>query len=224
MERVCLKTIRSLISIAPAMSKTYDIRRIGGDKIALLGLFVASLLTARLVVGIKSTLVLSAPIPLPRTGLSASVPTGNGWEIRARWARDGSTFILSSSFSPGSGEPTAWVICRYRPAIENATPTMQFEQTARKFDGAIVEINQMVTDSLIFDWAHVKGEEMPLTLFLATTILSDDRQLDIEVYEGTGDAEQAEQVFNQVIESVNLEDSRLRTAAMGETSKEKESL
>jgi len=96
---------------------------------------------------------------------------------------------------------------------------MQFEQTARKFDGAIVEINQIVTDSLIFDWAHVKGEEMPLTLFLATTILSDDRQLDIEVYESTGDAEQAEQVFNQVIESVNLEDSRLRTAAMGKPSK-----
>ncbi len=206
------------------MSKTYDIRQIGGDKIALLGLFVASLLAARLVVGIKSAIVLSAPIPLPRTGLSASVPRGNGWESRARWARDGGTFILSSSFPSGSREPTAWVICQYRPAIERETPTMQFERRARKLDGAIVEINQTVTDSLIFDWAHVKGRETRLTLFLAAAALSDDRQLYIEVYEGTGDAEQAEQVFKKVIESVNLEDSRLRTAATRGTSKEKELL
>jgi hypothetical protein len=94
---------------------------------------------------------------------------------------------------------------------------MRFEQKARKHNGQIVEINQKVTDSLIFDWARVTGDEMPLTMFLATTILPGDWQLDVEVYEFTGDAEQAEQVFNRVVESVDLEDNRPRTAAAHRT-------
>jgi len=187
------------------MSDTYTLRKLGGDKIALLGLFVAALLAARLIVGLRSALVLSEPIPLPGTGgLAISVPMGNGWQSRQRWDHEGNAFVLSSSFSPGSGEATAGVICRYQAAVKTTSSQMRFEQKARKFDGGIVEIDQMVTDSLIFDWAHVKGDQTPLTMFLATAILSDDWQLDIEVYEITGDAEQAEQVFKGVVESVNL--------------------
>lgn len=204
------------------MGETYNIRKLGGDKIALLGLFAVSLLTARFVVGLKSTLVLSAPIPLPlpRAGLSVSVPTGNGWQIQGSWTRKGGTLILASSFSAGPAEGTAQVLCRYQ-AAGTTIPRVRFEQKAREYNGGIVRIDQKVTDSLIFDWARIEGQEMPLTMFLATAILPDDRRLDIEVYEFTGDAEQAEQVFNQVIESVNFEDSRLRTAAPGHYLKEK---
>ena len=186
------------------MSETYNIRKLGGDKIALLGLFAISLLTARFVVGLRSTLLLSEPIPLQGAGLSVSVPTGNGWQSQEGWASDGSSFILSSGFSAG----TAGVICRYQPARGMAAPQMRFEQKARKYKGLIVEIDQMVTDSLIFDRARVKGNESPLTAFLATTILPGDWLLDIEVYEITGDVELAEQAFNRVVESVKLEDSR----------------
>ena len=203
-ETASLQTKCAWISIAPSMSDTYTMRKFGGDKIALLGLFAVALLTARFVVGLRSALVLSEPIRLPRAGLSASVPTGNGWQSRQRWDHEGNTFVLSSGFSPGSGEATAWVICRYQAAVKTTSSQMRFEQKARKFDGGIVEINQMVTDSLIFDWARVKGLETPLTMYLATAILSDDWQLDIEVYEITGDAEQAEQTFKSVVESVSL--------------------
>ncbi|MHC4170901.1 MAG: hypothetical protein ACYSWQ_28520 [Planctomycetota bacterium] len=199
------------------MSETYDIRKLGGDKIALLGLFAISLLTARLVVGLKSALILSEPILLQRAGLSISVPTGNGWKRQEGWATDGSSFILSSSFSSGPAHETAGVICMYRSARGMATPTTRFEQRARENNGRIVEINRMVTDSLIFDWARVEGDKSPLTMFLATTILPDSRQLDIEVCEITGDAELAERVFNRVVESVNLEENRLRTATPGTT-------
>lgn len=221
---VSLKTTRSLISIAASMSENYNIRKLGGDKIALLALFAISLLTAHFVVGLKSKIVFSAPIPLPRTGLSVSVPTGNGWQSQKGWASDGSSFILSSSFSPGPGDETAGVICRYRPAAAMDTPRMRFEQKARKYKGLIVEIDQMVTDSLIFDRARVKRDKTPLTVLLAMAILPGDWLLDIEVYEITGDAEQAEQVFNRVVESVSLEDGRLRTAALESLIKKEESL
>ena len=203
-ETASLQTKCAWISIAPSMSDTYTMRKLGGDKIALLGLFVAALLTARFVVGLRSALVLSEPIRLPGTGLWISVPMGNGWQSGQRWDREGNAFLLSSSFSPGSGEATARIVCGYQAAVKTTSSQMRFEQKARKFDGGIVEIDQMVTDSLIFDWAHVKGDQTPLTMFLATAILSDDWQLDIEVYEITGDTEQAEQVFRSVVESVNL--------------------
>ena len=199
------------------MSDANTIRKLGGDKIALLGLFIVALLTAHLVVGLRSALVLSEPIPLRGTDLSVSVPAGNGWQSNEQWVRERNTFILGSSFSPGPGKATASVICRYRAAVNTASSQTQFEQKAREFDGDIVEINQTVTDLLIFDWAHVKGDQTPFTAFLATTILSDDWQLDIEVYEITGDTKQAEQAFKRVVESVNLEDSRLRTNALGKT-------
>lgn len=186
------------------MSDTYTIRKLGGDKIALLGLFVAALLTARLVVGLRSALVLSEPIPLRRTGLSISVPMGNGWQSKGKWDYHDGASVLSSFFFLGGSEPTAWVICRYLATAETTTPRMRFEREADKVNGVIIEINEMSTDMLILEWAHVKGQEIPRTMFLGTAILPDDGQLDIEVNEITGDAEQAEQVFNRVVESVNL--------------------
>jgi hypothetical protein len=188
------------ISIAPSMSDASTIRKLGGDKIALLGLFVAALLTARLVVGLRSALVLSEPILLRGTGLSISVPMGNGWRSEGKWgARDD----LSSFLFLGGSQPTAWVICQYMATAETTTPRMRFEQEADEVDGDI-EINEMRTDMLIFEWARVKGQKRLLTKFLGTAILPDNGQLNIEVMETTGDAEQAEQVFKSVVESVNL--------------------
>jgi len=140
------------------------------------------------------------------------VPKGNGWQSQGQWVHKGNTSILASIYSAGPTEDTARVICLYQ-AAGITTPRLRFEQKAREDNREIVEIDQKVTDSLIFDWARFRGNETSLTIFLATTILPGDWQLDIEVSEITGDAEQAEQVFNRVIESVNLEDGRPRTAA-----------
>jgi len=158
------------------MSEAYNIRKLGGDKIALLGLFAVSLITARLVVGLRSTLILSEPIQLQLAGLSISVPTGNGWQRQEGWATDGSSFILSSRFSSVPGHETAGVICMYRSVRGMATPTTRFEQRARKYNGLIVEVKQTMTNSLIFEWARIKGEEARVTVFLATTSLPGNRK------------------------------------------------
>ncbi len=183
------------------MSDTYTMRKLGGDKIALLGLFVAALLTARFVVGLRSALVLSEPILLRGTGLSISVPMGNGWQSEGKWgARDN----LRSFFFVGGNQATALVICQYLATAETTAPRMWFEKEAGEADGDIIEINEMPTDMLIFELAHVKGRESPLTMFLGTANLPDGGQLDIKVVESTGDVKQAEQVFKSVVESVSL--------------------
>jgi hypothetical protein len=185
------------------MSDTYSIRKFGGDKIALLGLFVVALLTARLIVGLRSGLVLSEPIPLRNTSLSVSVPIGNGWQSNGRWREHDGVYVLGSSFLLGRSE-TARALCLYMPTAEKTTPRMRFEQEKDNVNGVIIEINEMHTDSLIIEWAHVKGQKTPMTMFLGTAILPDDGQLDIQVIEFTGDAEQAEQVFRSIVESINL--------------------
>jgi len=194
------------------MDKSYDIRRIGGDKIALLALFALSLLTARVVVGLKSTIVLSDPIPLRGTGISVAVPVGNGWQSMGQWGGDGNTFILQSSFSAGPGRPTAAVVCKYQPAIGVSTPSMLFEQRAAELNGMITPIDQIMTDSLIFDCARIDSEESPITAFIGRAVIAEDQQLVIEVREITGDIELAEATFRRVVESMIYRGSLPRTA------------
>jgi hypothetical protein len=206
-----LKIVPPLITIAASMTDTNKVKKLAADKVALLGLFVAALLTARLVVALKSALVLSEPIPLSRTGLSVSVPTGNGWQSQRQWRRQGNGFTLRSDFALGSSEPTARVVCRYLLAAEKTTPRMRFEQEF-EVRGVVVRTDQIHTDTLIVDWAHVTGEEMPLTMYMGTAELPDNRQFDIQVYEITGDVELAEQAFRAVVESLSFKDNRLLTA------------
>lgn len=208
--------VNLFISIA-LMNENFDIKKFGADKIALLGLFALSLLTARVVVGLKSALVLSDPIPLRGAGISVAVPKGNGWQSQERWTRDGNTYVLNSSFSAGPGEPTAGVICRYQPAVRAGSLRMLFEQKALRFNGTIVTIDKIVTDSLIFDWAQIKAEQPPLTAFVGMAELPEDRRLDIEVFEITGNAEQAENTFRRIVESVKIKNSPLVQKPQGGT-------
>jgi hypothetical protein len=184
------------------MSDTGTMKKLGADKIALLGLFVGALLTARFVVGLRSALVLSGPIRLPGTGLSISVPMGNGWQSEGKWSYLNGAAVLHSRFYFG-GKPA--VVCGYLATAETATPLMRFERRASEANGEIEETYEKQTDTLIFECARVTGRDRRKITLLATAILPDGGQLDVEVVEIAGDARQAKQVFNSVIESVNLQ-------------------
>jgi hypothetical protein len=191
------------------MDKTYDIKKIGGDKIALLGLFVVALLIARLIVASKSALILSEPIILAQAGLSVSMPSGNGWKSEKQWNyhKNASSFSLSSNFSPGSGKPTAWAHCRYLLAAETTTPQIRFEQMASEVDGAIIKTDWMQIDTLTIDWALIEKPQTPLSFIFGTAKLPNNHQLDIEVHQIMGDAEMAELAFKRIVKSLNFESS-----------------
>ena len=191
------------------MDKTYDIKKIGSDKIALLGLFVVALLIARLIVASKSALILSEPIILTQAGLSVSMPSGNGWKSEKQWNyhENASSFSLSSNFTPGSGKPTAWAHCRYLLAAETTTPQIRFEQMASEVDGAIIKTDWMQIDTLAIDWALIEKPQTPLSFIFGTAKLPNNHQLDIEVHQIMGDAEMAELAFKRIVKSLNFESS-----------------
>ena len=195
------------------MSETYRFRKPGGDKVALLGLFVLALLAARLVVGLKSAISLSAPIPLPGEGLSVCVPSGNGWYNEKQWALVENSFALRSVFALRSGKPTAQVRCRYLLAAEPASPAAQFEHKAREVNGAIVKTGQTQAASLTIHWAHIQQPDILLEVFFGVAKLPNGRQFDIEVRQTTGGADLAARIFKSIAGSLDFKQSDGRPAA-----------
>ena len=204
---VNLQKIRLAITITAYMDKTYDIRKIGGDKIALLGLFIVALLIAHIIVVSKSALVLSEPIKLTQAGLSVSMPAGNGWKSEKQWKNHENSFSLSSGFALGPGRPTAWARCRYLLAAETTTPQMRFEQMASEVDGAIIKTDWMQIDTLTIDWALIEKPQTPLSFIFGTAKLPNNHQLDIEVHQIMGDAEMAERTFKRIVKTLSFKDN-----------------
>lgn len=191
------------------MSETYTTSKRGGDKVALLGFFILTLLAARLVVALKSGVLLSGPIELPCDGLSISVPIGNGWYSEEKWEFQENAFVVSSILSLASGNPVAQARCRYLLAAEPGVHRVRFEQKASEIDGMIVKTDQIRIAALTIDWAHIEKPEILLDMFIGTAELPNKRQLDIEVNQVTGDAELAEQTFKAIVMSLDFQDNRL---------------
>lgn len=191
------------------MNKTYKIRKIGGDKIALLGLFVVSLLIARVIVVSRSAILLSEPIQLPRSGLSVSMPEGNGWKSDKQWRYYENGFSLRSRFALGTKNPTAEARCVYIPATETTNPQSLFVQKAFDVKGEIVKVDRITKDTLTFDWAYIENPEASLIFIFGTAKLSYNRRLDIEVWQITNDPEMAERAFKKIVQNLNFEENQL---------------
>ena len=180
-----------------------------GAKIAFLGLFVAGLLGARLIVALRSGVALSEPITLSHAGLSISMPFGTGWEHGKRWAYKENCFTLGSTYITRRAGPTASAHCRYLLATEARSVEQRFGRERDEVGGEIVDTGQVQAGTVSFDWAHIEERGAWLNTFFGTAILPYGRQLDVKVHEGTGDAAFAKRVFNRVIESLSLTDSPL---------------
>ncbi len=199
-------------TIAKYMNGTHGAKKLKADKIALLGLFIMALLVAWFVVGLRSVIVLSEPIELSRTGLAISVPAGNGWRSKKLWVYREDSFILGSNFALSSGRSTALALCRYLFFADRSSPEERFKQRAVEMTGFIVNTDKIQTDTLVIDWAHIQKPEMLLNVFMGTAKLPNNRQLDIEVSENTGDFKLTEEVFKSIVQSVKFDDNQLLRA------------
>lgn len=200
------------ITITIYMDTTYNIRKIGGDKIALLGLFALALLVARVVVASKTAIILSRPIILAHTGLSVSMPAGNGWRSNGQWKYSENGFSLSSDFTVGPDNPSAWAYCQYLLVSRTTTIQMQFEQKASEVDGEIIKTDQRQAGALTFHWALIRKPQTALSFIFGTTVLPYKRQLDIEVHQVINDSEMAERTFERIVDSLDFEDKDLLKA------------
>jgi hypothetical protein len=203
-----LQKKRLAITITVYMDRTYKIRKLGVDKITLLGLFGVSLLIAHMIVVSRSAILLSEPIPLKLSGLSISMPEGNGWKSTKKWIPYENGFILGSSFYR-SANPTAEAICLYIISAETFDPQILFTQKANKYKGEITKIEQIKTDTLIFNWTRIENPKNSNIVVFGTAKLSNNHRLDIEVCQTLNDPEMAEQVFQKIINSLKYEQNQI---------------
>lgn len=207
-----MQKLHPAIIINTYMDKAYETKKYASDKIVLFGLFVIVLLIARFIVISRSAIVLSEPIKLSHTGLSVSMPSGNGWQSEKQWRYAENAFSLSSSFASSSGMITARANCQYLLAATETAPDVQFKQRALAVGGIIAKTGRIQTGLLTIDWAHIKKQNLPLDTFFGTVRLLDKRQLDIKVHQVMADAILAERIFRLISENLKFKDNQLLEA------------
>ncbi len=195
---------------------------VGGDKtrrhiaakIALPGILVISLLVARAVVGLRSAIRLSAPLELSYSGLSVSMPSGNGWQFEGRWIYDGDGFTLSSIFTVGGRTSQGYTHCRYLLAPEKGTLQERFSRNRGLTGGEPVETGRMQVGQLVVDWARMTGQPGQPThgafeVIFGVCELKGGRQLEIEVFQTADEPGLTKRVFDKIVAGINVEDNGL---------------
>ena len=191
------------------MYRNDKIRKIGGDKIALLGLFIVSLLIAHVLVVSRSAILLSEPIKLSRSGLSVSMPEGNGWKSEKRWRHFENGSYLRSRFTLGTKQHTAEALCTYILTTKTTDPQRLFEQKAFDIKGDIIKVDQITKDTLIFNWAYIENPQTSRILIFGTAKLLQNQRLDIEVQQIMNDPWMAVQAFKKIVQNLKFEENPL---------------
>ncbi|MHC5179733.1 MAG: hypothetical protein ACYSOS_04335, partial [Planctomycetota bacterium] len=114
------------------------IKRYSLVEVALLAIFFIGLLTAHLIVKVRSQVILSEPIALPGSGLSVSVPDNAGWTHSAAWQYDdlenGMMLVSQFTGSAHSRRVVRWNFVFVSPDISEKE---LLEQKAEKIDAVI---------------------------------------------------------------------------------------
>ena len=186
--------------------------RYSTDKIAFLGLFVLAVLIARIITTSRSATLFSGPITLNGTGLSISIPLGNGWTSDEHWNYRRNAYTLSSSFLLTPHQAAAQSICRYSLATaESDPPLVRFNRKAAALGGTVVQVDRIQTGAVVIDWAHIQSNNPLSDVFVGVVTLPHNRRLDIEIRQSTPHTELdlAERVFKHVADTLEFEDDHL---------------
>jgi len=182
------------------------------DKIAFLGLFILSLVVARLIVGVRSTTRLSGPVELRYSGVSVYVPVGNGWQGERRWSYQRNGYSLSSQRFSMPGQPSGWLRWRYL-LVSNATDGKQrIEARAKELKSRIVRSGRTDSGGVVFDWGCLEPPEAAGVICFATAQLPYKRRLELELRELAVGPAATQRTFNRLLGSVRFEDNGLLEA------------
>jgi hypothetical protein len=177
--------------------------------IALPGLLVISLLAAWLVMQSKTGIRMSGPIELDRSGLSVSMPSGNGWKCDEKWVFEDNSLNISSIFAVSGRTERSYAQCRYLLAADEETAKERLEQ---EYSGTnLVVTGQSTADSLTIDWATINTDS-GVEIILGVCKLNKGRQLEIEVLQTASEQEMAKEIFEKIVNGIQFSDNGLLQA------------
>ena len=179
-------------------------RRNTTEKVALAVLLVISLLVARLVIHLRAGIRLSAPIELSRSGLSLSMPSGNGWKCEEKWTYENNVFSASSILVVGGATNRSYAQCRYLLATRAGTPQERLDE--EHAETKTIETGQITADQLTVNWASI-NTDAGIEIILGVCELAGGRQLEIEVLQTEIEQGLAKQVFEKIVKSIRFSDN-----------------
>jgi hypothetical protein len=192
------------------------------EKLALPVILVISLLAARLVVEMRTAIRLTTPIELSGSGLSVSMPHGNGWQCEEKWMYDDTSFTVSSIFSVDGARNEAYARCRYElvSAANAGTLAQRVRNEAAAVGGSSAQLGPIQTGRLAagplaVDWAGIKadlGHRGRFEVIFGDCHLSAGRRLEIEVFQTTEEPGLAQQVLEKIVEKIRFSDNGLLQA------------
>ncbi len=181
------------------------------EKVAMATILVISILVARLVMHSKTSIRLSGPIELSRSGLSLSMPSGNGWKCEDKWTYENNIFSTSSVPAAGGAANQSYVQCRYLLAAQKDTPLERANRRYMKAEN--IETGATMAGEIPVDWANVMTDA-GFEIIVGVGDLPGGRQLEIEVLLTGEEQGRAQQVFDKIVKSIQFSDNGLLEAGI----------
>lgn len=192
------------------------------EKLAIPLILVVSLLAARLVIEMRTAIRLTTPIELSGSGLSVSMPQGNGWQCEEKWMYDDTSFTVSSIFSVDGARNEAYARCRYElvSGANAGTLAQRVRNEAVAVGGSSaqlgpVQTGRLAAGPLAVDWAGSTadlGHRGRFEIIFGECQLSAGRRLGIEVFQTTEEPGLAQQVLEKIVEKIRFSDNGLLQA------------
>jgi hypothetical protein len=200
------------------MAERNKTKRNLAEKIALPVILVISLLAARFVVGLRAVIRMTSPIELSRSGLSISMPQGNGWRCGGKWVYVDDGYVVSSTFAVRAGAFRSHARCHYILASQQQTAQDRFSEEAAALGGEVVETGRMEADrsgqgksasagGLVVDWARLVSKGEGLEVILSVCDLAGGRQLEIEVFQAENEQGLAQNIFERIVKGIQFRDN-----------------
>ncbi len=184
------------------MGAKLDIKSYSAAELALLGIFALGLLLASVVVSYRNKIRLSRPIELERSGLSASLPVGAGWQASQSWIvdqqREMSTLTGQLLVGTSMGAIVQW---RFMGASGRLMPEDRLSIRVGTDEVEIVDAGTIQTDGAVMDWVQGRLIDGLEDIFLGVAHLGQGWIVELEVVT-PGDAKLAGRIFRVVAASL----------------------
>lgn len=178
-------------------------------ELVLLTVFVSGLITAWLIVAEKTRVSFSQPIRLNYTGLSASVPQGEGWAGLDRWEYNGdfNLYFLSSELRLQS-QPEMYVEWQHLLAERPGDIDEKLKHAVTRIAGSIIEVGQTNSGDLQFRWVKFAQASIDKEGIIAIAELPSGRYLKL-VIRTEAQSSSLKTIFENALASARYEQSDL---------------
>ncbi|MBN1457835.1 MAG: hypothetical protein JW912_08285 [Sedimentisphaerales bacterium] len=171
-------------------------------EVVLLVTFAFSLLVGYYIVQERQKIRLSPPIKLDYTGVSVSIPSGEGWKNFGSWQfrENDSDYMLSAQMT-SRGHVLAIVRWRYILASEKITTYQLLAKRAADGGAEIVKTSQYSVGDALIEWAQATVPGGLKNVFFGIAQLDNGRTLEVDAM-APSDQDLARLIFRRVCNSL----------------------